>query len=351
MKRALGPTHLGARLSGDARTDGGQDETVSVIICVYTEERWAIMREAIASVRNQTRPADEIVVVVDHNDALADRLERSEYGIRIERSRGTKGLSGARNHGVQGTSGTIVAFLDDDAVADPDWLEQLLPAYADRDVAGVGGLIRPRWTGQRPRFFPHEFDWVVGCSYRGMPETRQTVRNLIGANMSFRRTVFERAGFFSSDLGRVGSIPLGCEETELCIRYAQLEQRSTFVYEPRAGVDHLVPSARQLPGYFYRRCYGEGLSKAAVVAQSAAREGLSSEAAHVARALPRGVAKGMRTAFADRKIDGAAQAGTILAGLAVTTAGYVVGTTRRIWHRPTERAAHAPTTHQPVRIH
>ena len=116
-----------------------------------------------------------------------------------------QGLSGARNAGVAVAGGEVVAFLDDDATAAPDWLERLAAGYADPDVLGVGGAIEPVWSTSRPRCFPEEFDWVVGCTYRGLPQTPAPVRNLIGANMSFRRTVLNTIGGFRCDIGRIGS--------------------------------------------------------------------------------------------------------------------------------------------------
>ena len=109
--------------------------------------------------------------------------------------------------------GDVVAFLDDDAEADPGWLEELLAQYDDPHVAGAGGRAMAVWPQRRPRWFPPEFDWVVGCSYTGLPETVSPVRNLIGAAMSFRRTIFDQLGSFDTEMGRLGVLPLGCEET------------------------------------------------------------------------------------------------------------------------------------------
>ncbi len=90
----------------------------------------------------------------------------------------------------------IVAFLDDDAWADRDWLERLVAAYEyepEHSVA-VGGAPIPSFETSRPRWFPVEFDWVFGCAYAGLPEQRAPVPRLIGANMSVLKEALEEIG-------------------------------------------------------------------------------------------------------------------------------------------------------------
>ena len=177
----------------------------SVVICAYTEARWHDLVAAIHSVRGQRVPPREIIVVVDHNPTLLERMHTEvPYVIAVENQE-PKGLSGARNCGIAAATGAVIAFLDDDGVAAPDWLEHLLRAYANPEVMGVGGTVEPLWIGGRPPWFPAEFDWVVGCTYQGLPKVTAPVRNLIGCNMSFRREVFEGVGGFRSGIGRVGT--------------------------------------------------------------------------------------------------------------------------------------------------
>jgi cellulose synthase/poly-beta-1,6-N-acetylglucosamine synthase-like glycosyltransferase len=132
--------------------------------------------------------------------------------------------------------GEVVAFLDDDATTAVDWLEQLTLPYVDERVIGVSGSVEPVWPNARPSVFPPEFDWVVGCTYRGLPTVRGPVRNMIGANMSLRRDVIDDVGGFRASIGRIGTRPLGCEETELCIRARQRRPDAVILYEPRARV-------------------------------------------------------------------------------------------------------------------
>jgi GT2 family glycosyltransferase len=285
-------------------------------VATHDPERWNELIEVVRALERQTAPPDEIVVVVDHNPSLLERARR-ELSVHVVPNTQVPGLGGARNTGIAASVGAIVAFVDDDARPEPDWLERLLEGYDDRRVAGVGGAIEPRWQPARPTWFPSEFDWVVGCSYVGLPEHASFVRNLIGCNMSFRREVFERLGGF-----RLG---YGCDETEFCIRLVQQDPEARLLYQPTARVNHLVPSARLRWRRFIARCYFEGGSKAVVARLVGPRDGLASERDYALRILPRAVARGIVTCLREGDRAGASRALTVVAGFAATSAGFLVG--------------------------
>lgn len=304
-------------------------QDVSVVICAYTEDRWDDLIQAVQSVRAQSAPPREILVVVDHNPGLLARVRAQVPGVVVVENQEPRGLSGARNSGIAAARGSVIAFIDEDAVASPDWLAHLSAGYTDPRVLGVGGAIEPLWLSGRPSWFPDEFDWVVGCTYRGMPQVAAAVRNLIGCNMSLRREVFAAVGGFRNGIGRVGTHPVGCEETELCIRAGQRWPEGIFLYEPQARVYHRVPAGRARWSYFFARCYAEGRSKAQVARLVGAQDGLAAERSYVRRTLPLGVWRGLMDALARRDPAGAARAGAIVAGLALTAAGYVRGAVAR----------------------
>jgi hypothetical protein len=157
-----------------------------------------------------------------------------------------------------------------------------------------------------------------------MPETTGPQRNMIGANMSFRATVFARTGHFRSGIGRVGTKPYGGEETELCIRAMQSIPGSIILYEPAASVQHSVPQNRATWRYYLSRCYAEGQSKALISRLVGASDGLASERSYTMRVLPRGVLRGLADAITG-DVAGLARAAAIVAGLGVTAAGYAMG--------------------------
>jgi glycosyltransferase involved in cell wall biosynthesis len=297
--------------------------SLSVVICTYTLARWPDLVRVRASVAAQTVGALETIVVVDHNDDLLGRARRELDDVRVLANEREPGLSGARNSGIEAARGDVVVFVDDDAVADPDWLERLRAAYRDPATLAAGGLIEPLWLAGRPSTFPPEFDWVVGCTYRGHPTTRTAVRNVIGANMSFRRSVLLEAGGFRSDLGRVGTLPVGCEETELCLRSTRLRPDGVILYEPRARVVHTVPPARGTWSYFVRRCYGEGISKAVVARLAGRAQGLQTERRYVVRAIGRSLLRDIRDGLSGERA-GFGRAARSVLGLFSAAAGYCV---------------------------
>ncbi|BCJ74085.1 hypothetical protein CS0771_36290 [Catellatospora sp. IY07-71] len=331
--------------------------TTTVVICVYTEQRWPQIVRAVDSVLVQDTPADQIVVVVDHNAPLLERARAAFPGVTVVPSAGPAGLSGARNTGVAYARGDVVAFLDDDAAAEPDWLARMLRHYREPTVVAVGGRAEPAWDGARPRWLPPEFDWVIGCSYTGQPVEVAPVRNVIGCNMSFRRAVLADGDRFDPALGRVGRVPVGCEETELCIRIRQRHPDSVILYDPGALVHHRVTADRATWSYFRRRCFAEGRSKAVVARLVGSGAGLAAERAYTRQALPRGVRQGVRQARAGDR-GGLLRAGAIVAGLLVTAWGYATGRALRASRAgtaPPEPSSTAPAAPglgaaQPVRM-
>jgi GT2 family glycosyltransferase len=298
--------------------------TVTVIICAYTVERWDALKNAVASCLAQTRPPDQVVVVIDHNDDLLERATNGLDGVVVMANASAKGLSGARNTGVEASVGDVIAFLDDDAFADPDWLAALCAPLEDDTVAGVGGWIVPDWQGPCADWFPETYYWILGCSYQGLPPTGATLRNPIGANMAIRRRVFATVGGFTSGIGRIGKVPLGCEETELCIRYTAQAPNERFVLARDAIVHHLVPRSRLSWHYFRSRCWAEGLSKAAVSSLVGSKHGLASERVHLTRSLPRELGRCI-SQLPTRPRSAATKGSLILVGASVAAAGLFRG--------------------------
>ena len=306
---------------------------ISVAICAYATNRWYDLKASVDSVVSQLGDDDECVVVVDHNQELLALAEtgfasvRSAAGraaVRVIPNAAERGLSGARNTAIAESRGEIIAFLDDDATAGDGWLRRMMAELAEANVFGVGTAANPDWpAGHRPGWFPPEFDWVVGCSYLGLPTEPADVRNVFGVAMAFRREVFALAGTFSTDVGRIGLTPTGCEETELCIRLRKARPDAMIKYLPDVAVTHRVTPPRVRPGYFLRRCLGEGQSKARVSRLVGSDHALMSERAYVRSVLPRAFMRELRR-FVRGDFDGLAAATMMMLGLLLAGGAYLV---------------------------
>jgi len=308
-----------ARVERSARTT----ESVSVVICAYTEDRWSLLLEAVDSVRRQTRRPLEIVICIDHNDALlartrelfcADRRD-DDLPIAVVANKYDGHLGSARNTAAEVARGDILAFLDDDAAADDDWLEILLAPYRDRSVVAIGGAPLPVYETRRPGWFPFEFDWVFGCSYRGLPETLGPLAHLIGANMSVRRQALEEIGGFHSD---------NHDDMDMCHRLADQRPNDLVLFEPHAVVRHFVVAERVTWRYFWRRCFFVNRGKVVAFEQMAGAANLSAERAFVLQALRRGATQGCRDAWRG-DLWGLARAASIVTGVSLAAAGHIVG--------------------------
>jgi len=235
---------------------------VSIIVSTYTKDRCKDVLRCIDSLLNQTVKPGEILLVLDPVEDLIQFYKKViPNEVKIVISSGF-GLSNARNTGIMSASGDIIAFIDDDAWADGKWLERMIENYLDEDVYCVGGRIIPVFENGRPKWLPEELDWIVGCTYKGLPEVKSKIRNPIGANMSFRREAFEIAGLFKEEVGRYGKKLLSGEEAEFAMRLKKLKPDSKIIYDPSAVVYHRVPKSRTKIRYALKRAFYEGYSKA-----------------------------------------------------------------------------------------
>ena len=263
--------------------------TAAVVICIAAREREPVLRQGIAAVLEARRTPEEIIVVVDRHPALEADLARTlPAGVQVLCTEGQGGNSAARNVGIAAARTDIVAFIDDDGVADAGWLEALMAAFeADDAVIGAGGRVVPRWDGDGS-WLPDELLWVAGCTYAGHRADAGPIRNPIGCNMAFRRTALREIGGFATEFGKNGNAFAICDETELCLRLAERFGEGRIVYVPAAEVLHHVSAARLATGQLVRRALSEGLSKGRLHRRYRDRA-LAAETGYVRRLLLRTV--------------------------------------------------------------
>lgn len=313
--------------------------TISVIICAYTDDRWELMLQSVVSVQEQTLQPCEIIVCIDHNETLFHRcvtywadFAGSSPPIRVIQNKYDGHLGSARNTAAEIATGEILVFLDDDAVADKDWLEILTDSYQDERIGAVGGRPIPVFEAGRPAWFPVQFDWVFGCAYDGLPTSRGPLAHLIGANMSVRRTIVERLGGFHSD---------NHDDMDMCHRVAHIMGSEAVIYEPAATVRHFVPTFKLTWKYFWRRSFFVNKGKVAAFAQMGDAATLGAETRFVRYALTKGVLREISQA-AKGDAHGLARSAAIIAGVGLAAAGHVAGRIERFYIgqcQPTKQSA------------
>jgi glycosyltransferase involved in cell wall biosynthesis len=296
---------------------------VSVVISVYSEDRLGYLLDCINSLRKQSMKPDEIIVVFDPKPMLIDFFKcRLADDVKIVVSE-QYGLSNARNAGIKSANGEIVTFIDDDAVAEECWLENLVKNYEDPNVVGVGGFIKPLWENGYVKWFPEELNWLVGCSYKGLPEHKADIRNPIGCNMSFRKNVLEKAGYFRSDVGRFGKKLLSGEEPELSMRILEKFSKAKIMYDPSAVVYHRINKSRVNLKYLWKRSFFEGISKALITnSQKKASLCLSTENQYLRYLLKTAIPSRLKSLY---KFDSVCQLLILLFSIMAVFVGFVFG--------------------------
>jgi glucosyl-dolichyl phosphate glucuronosyltransferase len=249
---------------------------ISVVICTYN--RAEMLKDTLLSfldcVRNNI-PHELLVIDNNSNDHTKDvvmSLAKEEPKIKCY-FEPKQGLSKARNHGINASIGSIIAFVDDDVIFDKYWLVQLLDIF-DRyqNVSCVGGCVMPKFERERPDWLDDDLLWIYGVTRYGDEEKAITPPDIPrGGNMAFRRDVFEKVSGFRTSLGRNGNTLLSNEENDM---FSRIEEAGLKVlYSPRLVVHHRIPAGRTKRQWIFERYYWQGISD--IVMRQAGRQRLS----------------------------------------------------------------------------
>jgi glycosyltransferase involved in cell wall biosynthesis len=226
-------------------------------------DRYGPFSECVESVLAQTHDDLEVVLVVDGNDEVFERVSEDfggREGAVLHCNDENQGISYSRTKGAELASGEIVAFIDDDATAEEDWIEQLLDVYEETDAIAVGGDVVPDWQTEKPDFFPAEFYWLVGCVEPGFAEDGEEVRNTYGSNISYRREQFLDVGGYDPNTGRKGDKHLQAHEAPVGIRLRE-QYGKGMVFTEDARVHHKLFDYRGEFGWLVLRSFWQGYSK------------------------------------------------------------------------------------------
>ena len=292
---------------------------VSVIVSTHSMLRAELLFSCISSLQKQILQPEEILLVLEPDRQLEEFYSSQLSGkVRVIVS-SEGGLSSARNAGVRHARGDVVAFIDDDAVADKEWLRNLVMNYDDDDIVGTGGPVEPVWENGRPAWFPSTLDWIVGCTFDESPREKELIRSPIGCNMSFRRRGFEVAGYFTTSLGRRNKSMIGSEETEFCLRLYDAFPNARIVYDPTAIVHHWVPSSRANANYLIKRSFYEGYSKALMTVEHSRSKALIPEKSYLRHLFLDQIPSCLRRIY---KLDQLQKLAVILLSLSSVLVGY-----------------------------
>lgn len=244
---------------------------ISAVIC--THNRAELLGASITSLFEQTFNHSNFEIIVVNNASRDDtQLVMDVYASRCPASLTYRaineprlGLSFARNTGLKAARGRYVAFLDDDAIANPSWLAELVQAFAQSSqIAAVGGPIHPIWPSRPPKWITPRFHGYYTILDFGLQGRRIDPRRewLGGANIAFNRQALSERGGFSTELGRQGNNLLSNEETNILRRLA--DDGYHCWYSPAAHVRHHIHPDRVSRRWLLRRCFWQGVSNVAM---------------------------------------------------------------------------------------
>jgi glucosyl-dolichyl phosphate glucuronosyltransferase len=221
---------------------------ISVIIVNYN--RPIEVKGAVQSLLSQSMEPFEIIIIDDASKSPL-RMEVTDSKIKLIRFDRELGLSAARNYGISIAKGEYVAFIDDDAVASKQWIEEIQNGIM---LGGeiLGGPLRPLFKAEPPNWWSEkDLGYFVGV---GNSEKRE----IWGANMVFKKEVFQKIGVFNPNIGRQKGKLLAFEDSNLISRG---KKSFRLLFLPKAKVFHLVRSQRLTLRYIIRWSYNHGKSQ------------------------------------------------------------------------------------------
>ncbi|MEA2043409.1 MAG: glycosyltransferase [Bacteroidota bacterium] len=238
---------------------------ISVIVCTYN--RGDYVPGVLNSISGQNFPLSDYEIVFVNNNSndstaencqqFGDKNPEVNFKYFVEKK---QGLSHARNRGIKESEGEILAFIDDDALAHADYLLYMRKFFENSSYSAGGGKIYPKYESRRPRWMSRFLEPVMSVIDLGN-EVKNFPKNKfpIGANMMFRKKVFDRVGYFDTELGRTGKNMLGGEEKDLFFKMRA--QNMTVGYVPDVVVSHIIPDERLSRQFIKKQAKGIGKSE------------------------------------------------------------------------------------------
>ncbi len=245
-----------------AHMQNGCPMLISVIVSTYSPERLGDVKRLITSLEVQNDKGFELVVIVDENQRLCSDIKQTLSNTTIAKWRVVlncmnNGLAHSRNIGIKKTTGEVVAFIDDDAIADPGWISSIRRVFTNPQVGAATGDIIPRWEKPNMAWFPKELHWIISCSYSITPTRRCHIDRGFGADMAFSREALIRVGSFDERFGINKNRWLGGEDTDLFLRVKDAGYH--VIFEPDMRVRHTIYASRITLPKIVNRSVAQGM--------------------------------------------------------------------------------------------
>jgi glucosyl-dolichyl phosphate glucuronosyltransferase len=243
---------------------------MDVTVCICTHDRPGYLSDCLEGLRQQTVGDGRFDILVVDSASTGDvpaQLARLVRGLRnarllrVERA----GVSVARNTGAREAAGDYIAYIDDDAIPAPDWIERILAAIGEYDPppALIGGRILPHWEVPLPFWWPPSLRGslsIIELEGQGEYRTAALPSGLepYGANMVVHVPALRAIGGFGGQSGRIGKALLSDEEVQLAWRLQDAGHSAR--YDSRIVVRHQIQQARLTPAWLLSRLYWQGVS-------------------------------------------------------------------------------------------
>ena len=240
---------------------------ISVIVCTYNRVKY--LRICLEKLAIQTANSSEYeIIVIDNNSTDGTKLACESF-IKIHKKLNVnyfleleEGHTYSRNRGIIESKGEYLAFIDDDAFVDVDYIENIKKAFSTYNIAALGGKITPRYESGNPPVWMSKYllPLVAALDMGQNKRYFNKGKYPIGANMAFKKNVFQNLGLFNIDLGRRGSKGLeGGDEKDIFLKLHK--SGAKVLYDPDVKVTHIIPESRLKLTYIKGLAVGVGSSE------------------------------------------------------------------------------------------
>jgi glucosyl-dolichyl phosphate glucuronosyltransferase len=238
---------------------------VSILVCTYN--RADILSNTIAYLLNQQFDWGEYEIIVIDNASTDNTKEVvNQFSAREKKIKYTfeprLGVAIARNTGARDSKSPYIAYFDDDLIAEPDCLNQLITPFMNITPApkAIMGKVNLLWEGPRPNWFPERYETLLSRFDRGEnARFMNSEEYLVTMNVAFERETFLLMGGIREDLSRKGRMFICGGDNDIFNRYMMSNHK--IFYQPQALIWHLVPKSRQKRSWLLKRIFGEGTSE------------------------------------------------------------------------------------------